>query len=664
MGAEKVAIIKDQALRLKATDHLLRDLKALEVMLEKGMFETNIKRIGAEQEISLIGDNWKPTPVLMKILEKINDDRFTTEFAQFNMEINLDPIEFTGDCFSQLERSLWRLLVKGEKTARLFNAHLLLVGIVPTLHRSDIDLKNITPVPRYRNLIEALHELRGDSFEFRIDGKDSWISRAEDSFFESSNTSFQVHYQLDPDDFVSAYNWALAITAPLMASATNSPLLMGKRLWRETRIALFQQSTDVRSTSDQYRVRAPRVGFGTSWVKNSVLDLYRDDATRHKLLMASTREEDALRVLEEGGVPKLYGLSVHNGTVYNWNRACYGITEGRPHLRIENRVLPSGPTIIDEVANAAFWLGMMNGMPPEYANISQKMDFDVAHRNFRMASRLGLGANFYWVKHDKQIPSSELILKEMLPIAREGLKKANVDKLDIDELLGIIEERVTTGRTGSQWILDAYDKLGKQGSRDEALVALTAGMSKRQQEGAPVHTWDLPEKGEAGSWKNRYWTIEQIMKTDLFTVMEDDPVQLVANMMYWRNIRHVPVENNRGELTGLVTCKLVMLYYSNTHKDGMKTPVRDIMETNLITVAPQTKTLEALEILKNNDIGCLPVLYGPKLAGLVTERDFVGIVGELLKEVEPALSQEIVTTPPQEQTPEVSQPETVSDSLP
>ena len=632
MGAEKVAIIKDKDLRLKATDHLLRDLKALEIMLKRGMFETDVQRIGAEQEISIVGNDWKPAPILMKILEKVNDDRFTTEFAQFNMEINLDPIIFTGDCFSQLERNIWRLLVKGEKTALLFDAHLLLVGIVPTIHRSDIDLKNITPLPRYRNLIEALHELRGDSFEFRINGKDTWISQAEDSFFESSNTSFQVHYQLNPADFASSYNWALAITAPLLAGATNSPLLMGKRLWRETRIALFQQSTDVRSTSDHYRVRAPRVGFGTSWVKNSVLDLYRDDATRHKLLMASTLEEDAVKVLEEGGIPKLHGLSVHNGTVYNWNRACYGITEGKPHLRIENRVLPSGPTIIDEVANAAFWLGMMKGMPPEYANISQHMDFDVARRNFRMAARLGLGSNFYWVGSEKQIPAAELILKEMLPIAREGLQKANVDKGDIDRLLEIIEERVKTGKTGSQWILDAYEKLGKQGSNDEALVALTAGMSKRQQEGSPVHTWDLPAKDEAGNWKNRYWTIEQIMKTDLFTVTEDDPVQLVANMMYWRNIRHVPVENNRGELTGLVTCKLVMLYYSNTHKDGMKTPVREIMETKLITVSPQTKTLDALELLKNNDIGCLLVIHGAKLAGLVTERDFVCIVGELLSE--------------------------------
>ncbi len=630
MGAEKVAIIKDKNLRMKATAHLLQDIKALEIMLERGMFETDVQRIGAEQEISLVGMDWRPAPVLMEILEGINDARFTTEFAQFNMEINLDPLLFTGDCFSKMERNLWRLLTKGEKMANRSQAHLLLVGILPTLRQSDLDLKNITPLPRYKYLVDALHALRGDSFEFRIAGKDEWISRAEDSFYESSNTSFQVHYQLPPDDFAAAYNWAMAITAPLMAGATNSPLLLGKRLWRETRIALFQQSTDVRSTSSKYRDQSPRVDLGTHWIKDSVLDIYRENAVRHRPIFASNSLENALEVLEQGGVPKLDQLCVHNGTVYNWNRACYGITEGKPHLRIENRVLPSGPTIIDEVANAAFWLGLMKGMPPEYANIAQHMDFDVAKRNFLHAARLGLGANFYWANTDKQIRADELIVKELLPIAREGLAKAAVDVADIDRLLGTIEERVKTGKTGSQWILDAYQKLGKEVTKDEALVALTAGISRRQQEGNPVHTWDLPEKTEAGNWKNRYWTIEQIMKTELFTVTEDDPIQLAANLMYWKNIRHIPVENNLGELTGLLTCKLLMVYYSN-HKDGTNIPVRDIMERELVTVSPQTKTTEALEMLKKNPLGCLLVVHGNKLAGLVTERDFMNIAAELLK---------------------------------
>ncbi len=634
MGAEKVAIIKDKNLRMKATRHLLRDIKALESMLDQGIFEKDVQRIGAEQELSIIGSDWKPAPLVMEILSEVNDERFTTEFAKFNMEINLDPLIFTGDCFTQLEQDLWKYITKGEKIARSLNAHLMMAGIVPTLRNSDIDLKNITPLPRYHHLIDALQELRGESFEFRIEGADQWISRAFNSFFESSNTSFQVHFQVHPDEFVPAYNWALAISAPVLAAATNSPLLLGKRLWRETRIALFEQATDTRNSSQLYRDRSPRVSFGPGWVKDSVLDIYRDEVSTQKIMLASSREEDALTVLQNGGIPHLYGLCVHNGTIYNWNRACYGVTGGKPHLRIENRMLPSGPTIIDEVANAAFWTGLMNGLPNEYLNIAESMDFQTARRNFHYAAKLGLGANFYWPPAKKQITASHLILNELIPIARDGLQKANINEGDINRLLGIIGDRVQTGNTGSQWMLNAYYKLQTTGSRDEALVALTAGMSKRQQEGKPVHKWDKPEMAEAGAWGNRFSTIEQIMVTELYTVAEDDPVDLVSNIMYWQNIRHLPVENAKGEITGLVTCKLLINYYSNKFKLGKKACVKDIMTTQLITVTPQTKTTKAIELMIKNDVGCLPVVHQNKLAGLVTERDFVNISADLLAEMD------------------------------
>lgn len=631
MGSATVSLIRNKNQRIQATEQLLRDLSALKIMLENGMFETGIQRIGAEQELSLVRNDWKTAPVAMQLLDKVNDKRFTTEFARFNLEINLDPLEFGGDCFTRMERSLWRLLTKGEQAAAGEDAHLILAGIVPTIRRSDIDIKNMTPLPRYRNIADAFHETRGDSFEFRIEGKDSWISRAEDSFIESCNTSFQVHYQLDPADFVSAYNWALAVAAPLLSCTANSPLLLGKRLWRETRIALFEQSTDLRSSAEQYRNRLPRVSFGSGWVQHSVLELFRNNAFRQRILMASTRQEDSLEVLEAGGVPGLYGLCAHEGTVYNWHRACYGITNGKPHLRIENRILPAGPTIADEVANAAFWLGLMKGMPSWYSNIRDQMKFDDAKRNFHLAARLGLGANFYWPGFSGQVPAPELITNTLLPIAREGLKMANIDQQDADRLLNIIEQRTKTGKTGAQWMLDSFEKLQQQASKDEALTALTAGMSKRQQEGSPVHTWNLPELKEAGYRNDRFWTIEQIMQTELITVSEDDPVQLVTNIMSWQNIRHMPVENRLGEIVGIVTTKNLMHFYCNHQNGGSPTPVREIMETRLITVTPQTKTLDALALLKKHNIGCLPVLQGKKLAGLVTERDFTAIVSDLIR---------------------------------
>ncbi len=609
-----------------ATQHLLWDLKAIEAMLEKGMFETSIQRIGVEQEISLIGNDWRPAPVLMELLEKIDDKHFTTEFAKFNMEVNLDPLVFTGDCFSQLEKDLWRFLAKGEKAAQALDAHLLLTGIVPTLHHSDLDLKNITPLQRYHDLVEALLDLRGEHFEFRINGQDQWISRAANCFFESSNTSFQVHYQIDPADFRDIYNWALAVSGPVMAICPNSPLLLGKRLWKETRIALFEQSTDVRSSAINYREKTPRVNFGRDWARGSVFDFYQENSFLHKLILRSTQQEDAVELVENGTPPKLFGLNTHLGTIYNWNRPCYGVTGGLPHIRIENRYLPAGPTVVDEVANAAFWLGLMKGIPDEFRDIPGKMDFGKAKKNFHTAARLGLETSLHWPGHDKPVAASKLVLQELLPIARAGLQLAQIDQKDIDHLLGIVEERVKTRQTGAQWITDAYAKLCKSSSKNQALVALTADMSSRQQQGEPVHTWPLPGKSHRRKWLSKFQTIEQVMATELFTVLEDDPIELVKQLMKWRKVRHIPVENKAGELTGMISCKSFLLC------DGDPITAKDVMASAPVTVNPSMMTYEAIRVMEKEKADCLPVVMGKHLVGLVTERDFIMIASLYLNE--------------------------------
>lgn len=632
MGSEKVILIQDCASRERHVRHLLRDLKALQMMLEADVFEKGIERIGAEQELCFVDECWRPAPVIMEVLDKLSDPHFTTEFARFNMEINLDPVVLKGACLSDYEKVLKSYLDKGEAAANAVGAHLLLTGILPSIRFSDFKSENLTPLPRYHALVNFLHELRGGLFEFRIEGPDTLITHDGLALFEGSNTSFQVHLQVHPSEFAKLYNWSLAITAPLMAATCNSPLLLGKRLWRETRIALFQQSIDTRSVSEQFRDRSPRVTFGSGWIKDSILEIHKDNIMRHKIMLGSTIEEDAIEVLRNGGIPKLYALNIHNGTVYNWNRPCYGITDGKPHLRIEMRVMPAGPSVVDEIANAAFWIGMMKGMPEQYADISKKMDFDLAKDNFIKAARQGLGAYFYWSNRNKQISPSDLILKELLPIARDGLEKAHIDPVDIDKYLGIIRERVETSRTGAHWQLVSFQKLKKMGTKDEALVATTAAMFRRQQEGKPVHRWTLAELSEAGIWVNRYWTIEQIMTTDLFTANEDDPLDLVANLMDWRNIRHLPVENNKGELVGILTCKHMMRYYSQTQNHPITASVREVMSKQMLTVAPDMKTVDAISLMKENDVSCLPVVQNGKLVGLVTEYDFVHIAANLLNE--------------------------------
>ncbi len=615
--------------------NILKDIKAFEIMLEKGLFEKGIERIGAEQEMALVNENWKPAPVNQEILDSLKDDHFTTELAKFNMEINLDPLEFKGNCLSVLESQLRTMMDRVDDIGDQFGAKPLLTGILPTIQKSDLIFDNITPNPRYKILSDLLLEFRGGHFELHINGTDELITKHQNILFEACNTSFQVHLQVEADSFVSKYNWAQAISGPTLAAATNSPILLGKRLWRETRIALFQQSIDIRKTEKVIRDKNPRVLFGNSWVRDSIIELFQEDIARHKVIFTNPIEEDSLKMIEEGKIPKLKSLMLHNGSVYKWNRPCYGIMNGKPHLRIENRLFPSGPTVIDEIANAAFWLGLMKGMPIEYENIADKMDFDDAKTNFLKAGRMGLGAQFTWIGHEKMIPSHELICKELLPLAREGLQSVKIDKNDIDTYLQIIEERVGSQKTGSQWMVESFSKLKKEVTIDEALVATTAGLYNRQKIGNPAHTWDLAVLKEGGSWVNRYRYIGQIMSTDLFTVSEEDLVNLVTNIMDWRNFHQVPVENRKGELIGLVSSDLLLHYYGTSFgADIGNVTIGDVMIRNPVTVKPKTKTLEALKIMRKKDLKCLPVIEERKLVGIVTEYDFVKICHALFEELE------------------------------
>ncbi len=633
MGSQKVSLVTDVATRQKCTEFLLKDLRALERMIEQGMFDRGVRRMGAEQEFSFVDARWRPAPVLMQVLEQMDDEHFTTELATFNMEINLDPQELKGSCLKDLEKQLGSYLAEANKISSRLKAHPILVGILPSIRRSDIGLQNLTPLKRYKALMDVLREIRGSHFEFWIEGTDQLITKAESSMFESCNTSFQLHFQVWPEEFAEMYNWSQLITGPLLAASTNSPMLLGKRLWRETRIALFQQAVDTRNTAELSRERSQRVSFGNDWIRDSVLELYREEVAMHKLLLRPEKMEDALKALEEGRTPKLYSLNTHNGTIYRWNRACYGISpNGKPHLRIENRVLPAGPSRADEVANAAFWLGLMLNIPGEYANLPARMDFDLAKGNFLRAARQGLGVYLSWPGLRKKIAAPELIRKELLPLAREGLAKAGINKKDAEHYLDIFEARVKSGKTGSQWILDSFNQLRRESSNEEAIVATTAALWKRQQTGKPVHEWEPASLTEAGNWMNRFGTIQQIMSTDLLTVNENDLIDFVAHLMSWRNIRHVPVENERGELVGLVTSKQLVKHYSQNCDRPEIRAVKDIMIREVVSVEPDTPTVEAVELMRSHHFSCLPVLQDKKLFGIVTESDFVNMAEQVLKE--------------------------------
>ncbi len=613
---------------------LLNDLTALERMLEEGLIESGVHRIGAEQEMFLVDRNMRPACVAQEVLGRVGDPRLTTEIARFNLEANLTPRLLEGDCLRRLEEEAREIVGLVREGARAFEADVLLTGILPTLRRDDLTLDSITPAPRYYQLNEGVMRMRGGSIRVHVKGLDEVSVFSDNIMPLSSNTSFQVHLQVGPAEFVPLYNMAQAVTAPVLAAAVNSPLWLGNRLWQETRLALFQHSADARSAAQRDRGFPVRVGFGEGWLRRSVLELFREDIARFRVIMTAEAEEDPREVLARGGVPRLKALQLHNGTVWWWNRPCYGVSEGRAHLRIENRVIPSGPTPLDEVANAAFFIGLMSSLPAAYGEIDKLMSFDDAKSNFFAAARHGLNAQFAWVG-GKTLSASDLILEELLPLAREGLKSATIDAADVDLYLGTIEERVRTGQTGARWALNSLDALGTEGTRDSRLRALTAEMHRRQQMDEPVHRWPSIERHESREdWAESYRTVGQFMSTDLFAVRPDDLVDLAASVMDWRHIRHVPVEDERGRLVGLVTHRDVLRLLARGLASGGVEPiaVRQIMKADPVAVAPATPTLEAIELMRERGVGCLPVVENGLLVGIITAKDFLDASARLFEE--------------------------------
>jgi len=610
---------------------LLKDLQALEKMLENGLIESGVRRFGCEQEMFLVNRAWRPAPVAMEVLERLDGEAFTTELARFNLEMNVEPMILGGACLSTLQESIEELLDMAREAASEEGADVVLAGILPTLGKSDLTLDNISPMPRYYALNESLTRMRGRAYRLQIQGRDELQIEHDSVMLEACNCSCQVHLQVDSTEFAPMYNAAQAMTGPVLAAAVNSPVLFGKRLWAETRIALFRQSIDTRSTSVHLREFSTRVRFGDRWVKESVAELFQEDIAQFRVLLAQETVEDPFEQLAAGDIPRLQALQLHNGTVYRWNRPCYGISEGKPHLRIECRVLPSGPTVLDEVANAAFWIGLVLGTKHEYGDITERLSFDDAKYNFLTASRQGLDAGFRWVD-GQSVTAPELILETLLPLARAGLE-ASVDRSEIDKYLGVIHDRVQSRGTGSDWMMRSLSEMEDRGSRSERMTALTAAIANRQSERKPCHEWELAMLEEAGGWTRKYVKVEDYMTTQLFTVQEDELLEMVAFLMERNQIRHVPVEDEQNRLVGLVSYRSILRMASDMGNEGDKgtTPVKTIMERDPVCVTPETSTLEAIDMMRKNAVSCLPVLKGEKLVGLVTEADFMPIAYELLE---------------------------------
>ena len=397
MGEHRVHDTSDALRTRNFVRAMLDDIQALEKMVELGWLESDTTRIGVEQEMYIVDSAGLPAPLSDRLLEVINNNSFSTELARFNLEANLDPSPIGGGFLRQMESQLRSALAEAETAASALDARIVLTGILPTLREAHVGIENLTPEIRYRCLNDTCMAVRGDHFTLVIDGVDHFESSHDCAVIEGASTSFQCHLQVAPEQAGSLYNLAQLITAPLLALAANSPVLLNRRVWHETRVALFERTFEYRSTPQLAREFPTRVGFGESWVQNSIIEVFRENAMRHHVIMVRDPGERSLELIDAGQVPQLDALTLHNGTVWRWNRPCYGITDGKPHLRIENRALPAGPTIIDQVANVALFYGLMQAMQPEAAGIPRQMPFATARSNFFAAAQHGLAARFTWL---------------------------------------------------------------------------------------------------------------------------------------------------------------------------------------------------------------------------------------------------------------------------
>ena len=620
----------DAKKRRELTQAILADLRALERMLRENRFETGVRRIGAEQEMFLIDKSFMPAKASIEMIDKLADPHYTTELGLFQLEANADPQLFAGDGISKMEKQLDALVGKAREVAATIGVQPVLAGILPTMRKEDLGLDSMVPSPRYRALNKAVQEMRGGTFDISIKGLDELIIRHDNVMLEACNSSFQVHLQVDPKEFARFYNLSQLLAAPMVAISANSPLLFGRRLWAETRIALFRQAVDTRSHTHHLRETEARVSFGTRWVKDSVIEIYQEDISRFRTLVGTDLEEDVMAKLDRGEVPMLKALRLHNGTIYRWNRACYGVMDGVAHLRIENRVMPAGPSVIDEMANGAFWFGVMAELGEKLEDVTGRIDFDQAGANFYTAAREGIGAHFTWLD-GQEISASKLVLDDLLPIAEAGLRRQGIVDDDIKRYLGVVDARVRSGRTGARWQMSSWSALKDKTTPGERANALVAATVQRQQTGRPVSEWERARIDEAEASRHNYLRVDQYMSTDLFTVHPDDPVEMVVNLMTWERIRHVPVEDKDHRLVGLVTYRAVLRFLT-AGRSMRDSAVAEIMKSDVQTVGPDTPTIDAIRLMRKLRIGCMPVVQDGRLVGILTDDDLLSIASKLLEE--------------------------------
>ncbi|MGC0249750.1 glutamate-cysteine ligase family protein [Pseudactinotalea sp. Z1748] len=477
--------------RLRYREKVRRCLDVFARMLAEDAFHTEVRLTGLEIELNLVDSSLRPAMANAEVLQSIADPAFQTELARYNIELNVPPQPLPGDAVIDLEEQLRTSMNEAEAKAAKHDASIVMIGVLPTLRTEDLTGNWMSANERYRALEEAIFSSRREDIELDISGVEHLRMLTPTIAPESACTSVQLHLQVTPDAFAPTWNAAQLLAGPQLALGANSPFLFGKHLWAETRTELFLQATDTRSPELRNQGVRPVVYFGDRWI-TSIFDLFEENVRYYPALLPETTEEDPEAELAAGRAPKLQELRLHNGTVYRWNRPIYDVVEGRPHLRVENRVLPAGPTVVDVLANAAFYYGAVEMLAVDDRPAWTKMSFEAARSNFAEGARTGVDARFYWPGFG-EVPWDELMLRHLLPLAAEGLTRRRVSARVVDRYLGIVEERCKLRRNGAWWQAEAVRRLESSGmDRDEALVRMLGLYTEGMHSNAPVHTWDLP----------------------------------------------------------------------------------------------------------------------------------------------------------------------------
>ncbi|MFF3762155.1 glutamate--cysteine ligase [Streptomyces sp. NPDC002185] len=471
-------------------------LAGLARLLAEKRFDRPRNLMGVEIELNLAGADGLPRMLNGPVLEKIASPDFQTELGMFNLEVNIAPHQLDGRVFDRLAEEIGTGIGYADRKASELDAGVVMIGILPTLGQHDLVPENLSDNDRYTLLNDQILAARGEDFTLDIHGVEHLLCTSESIVPEAACTSVQLHLQVTPARFAAVWNAAQAVSGVQIALGANAPFVFGRELWRESRPPLFQQATDTRPPELQSQGVRPRTWFGERWV-DSVYDLFEENVRYFPALLPLCDEEDPLLVLDRGGVPRLQELVLHNGTVYRWNRPVYGWVDGVPHLRVENRVLPAGPTVTDVIANAAFYYGLVRSLADDPRPVWKRMAFQDAEANFDTACRHGIEAELRWPRSGRTggiatLPAVRLVLDELLPLAAAGLDAWHIEPADRDFYLGVIEQRCLRRVNGASWQADTYHRAVESGlDREAALAATTRRYRTLMLTGEPVHSWPV-----------------------------------------------------------------------------------------------------------------------------------------------------------------------------